>query len=533
MDTELSPSQAAKLFHLDGEEIALLDEIRDVLLGASSRVLSRAFSRISMLAGGATLLGRQGHTTSDRRMRRWIYAALRPWDPNLRQPWLRHLAHACARRNVAPTYVASIFAAIEQAGQEVLREAWVAGDADRGGDLETALRVYQKRLAAERIGFLSVMCSETNRRRKKNEARLKRQVANRLRRVRSAVALNDDVTGEIDEQQVVRIMAQYVLDTFAPDLLVINLLQKDGVVDTPLVLEGGRVVSLHDDVHICRIHQDTQRCRACRTGQVFSVNDAAGSLISCPYRAWKQKTGGYCCVPLAGGTQMLGWMHLHRNAGRFEDEEIDVLAIYGQMVGTALSSLRLVTENRRQATTDPLTGVCNRRHFEEILKKENALMQRRGNAASVVMLDVDGFKHFNDEHGHETGDRILMAFANALQSTLRVTDEVARLGGDEFVVLLRDCDASKAEGVAQKIIRTAADTNVRVDATQWEHLRISAGVACCPHHAAALEDALLLADVALIRAKESGKNRYVVFDPSADTDRLNARGYHQGLRISC
>jgi len=488
------------------------------------------FSRISMLPSGTSLFKARGRAASGRRMRRWIDAALRPWDPTVREPWLRHLARLSARREVALTFISSVFATFADAGEAVLRETWPADPA--GPDPTGAVEVFRKRLEAERIGFLSVLCREVNGRRTAREDELQRQISGRLRRLRSAVSLNDDVTGEIDEHQVVRTMAHHISEVFAPDLLVVHLLQPQRIVDTPIALRRGQAVSLEDDERMCRLRQEPELCRTCRTGQVFRVDEAADSLIGCPHQAWPQERGGYCCVPLAGGTEVLGWMHLRRDDGGFEDEEIDVLGIYGQMVGTAMSSLRLVSENRRQATTDPLTGVHNRRHFEEVLRKEQALLRRRGGCDALIMLDVDGFKQFNDQHGHDAGDRVLTAFAQALDACCRQTDEISRLGGDEFAVLLRDCDDDHAGDVAAKIIRTAADTNVRVSATQWEHLQISAGVACCPRHAASLEDALLLADVALIRAKESGKNRHQVFNPEADAAALNDRGFQQGLRLS-
>jgi len=140
------------------------------------------------------------------------------------------------------------------------------------------------------------------------------------------------------------------------------------------------------------------------------------------------------------------------------------------------------------------------------MRKEDMLRSRRGGSSSILMLDVDKFKKFNDNYGHETGDRVLVTFARALRQSVRATDDVARLGGDEFAILLRDCDTKNASGVADKIIRLAEETTVCVSATRSEHLEISAGVATCPQDAQMLQEALLLADVALLQAKEAGRN---------------------------
>jgi diguanylate cyclase (GGDEF)-like protein len=149
--------------------------------------------------------------------------------------------------------------------------------------------------------------------------------------------------------------------------------------------------------------------------------------------------------------------------------------------------------------------------------------------ASVVMVDVDHFKEFNDRYGHETGDRVLTALAAALRQAIRCTDEVARLGGDEFILLLRDCGAENAVKVGQKILDRAEAASVRVDSATHVNLEISVGIASCPDHAKSLEEASLLADVALLRAKESGRNQVAIYNPDVDGQVLATRGYGRGL----
>ncbi|MCK4964339.1 MAG: diguanylate cyclase, partial [Dehalococcoidia bacterium] len=99
------------------------------------------------------------------------------------------------------------------------------------------------------------------------------------------------------------------------------------------------------------------------------------------------------------------------------------------------------------STTDALTGLYNRRHFYETLESEINRTQRYGRSFSMVMLDLDGFKEYNDRFGHTSGDGVLKSFANALKSTLRKTDTAFRYGGDEFLIILPETDANRARQV--------------------------------------------------------------------------------------
>jgi diguanylate cyclase (GGDEF)-like protein len=522
---ELSASQAAKLFHLSPGDIDLLAHVRRVLLDSSETILNRLFGRLSMLPEGTRLFLGRRHPAQASRMRRWLQRCLRPWDPEIREPRLKPLALHCARTGVPMTYVTAVFACLEEVCLEVLAE----------GNHTPPLpprssEILRRRLATEQTGFLSICSREAHRIAAEGTRRLEQTVRERSERLRSTIRLSQAVTSEVDETQVMRVLAHHVLEVFHPDFLVIHTILQGDFVESPVCIINGEVSEVEDDDAMHRLRKDWSLCRAARTGEVVHVSDVERSLLGCPFRAWPSELGSYCCVPLASGTQVLGWMHLRRQqAGGFCEEELEVLGIYGQMVGTAITSHRLVVENRRQATTDSLTGLSNRRHFESVMQKEELLLARRGSAASLLMLDIDHFKGFNDNFGHETGNRILVAFGVALRNCLRRSDEVARIGGDEFVVLLRDCDSEHAARVAAKVLLVASETSVRIDATTCQHLEISAGVAACPQHAGSLEETLLLADVALLRAKESGKNRYITYDDSVDGAVLSARGRGRGL----
>lgn len=182
-----------------------------------------------------------------------------------------------------------------------------------------------------------------------------------------------------------------------------------------------------------------------------------------------------------------------------------VLLILMLSIGAVLMATdRLVTELEYLATHDPLTHTLNRRALFERCHDELARTQRTGQRGpSILMLDLDHFKHINDTYGHQHGDAILAHFAQTTQSLLRRIDRLGRYGGEEFMLLLPDTDSAQAQVVAQRIHDTAAcghalDCKLSIGATTWQG----------PHDT--LETMLARADAALYLAKASGRNQTCV-----------------------
>jgi diguanylate cyclase (GGDEF)-like protein len=157
---------------------------------------------------------------------------------------------------------------------------------------------------------------------------------------------------------------------------------------------------------------------------------------------------------------------------------------------------------RRLAGSDPLTGLPNRRHFEETLQRELARAARTEQPINLLILDIDHFKKINDTYGHQTGDAVLRAVARRLSETVRVGDVVARYGGEEFAIVMPNATTEDAVVLAERILRNVANIDVPVTA--------SIGIATFIRHAtdgSALIDA---ADRALYESKRSGRNRATV-----------------------
>jgi diguanylate cyclase (GGDEF)-like protein len=161
------------------------------------------------------------------------------------------------------------------------------------------------------------------------------------------------------------------------------------------------------------------------------------------------------------------------------------------------------------AATDALTGVANRRTLDHVLSHEWFRAQRSGKPLSLLMIDADHFKAFNDQHGHQAGDEALRALADVIRTHVhRPTDLVARYGGEEFSVILAETDSEGARQIAEQI-REAVQNMPVADASQ-SPMTVSIGIATCTAASEiSLEQLLFSADKALYQAKEGGRNRVV------------------------
>ncbi|SFU87487.1 diguanylate cyclase [Pseudoduganella namucuonensis] len=164
------------------------------------------------------------------------------------------------------------------------------------------------------------------------------------------------------------------------------------------------------------------------------------------------------------------------------------------------------------ATTDPLTGIANRRKMTEQISKELERARRFRHPLSLLMVDIDHFKRINDTYGHDIGDRAIVAVASMLASSMRSIDMVARFGGEEFVLLMPETDIDVAGNAAERLRDAAARLRIEVDGGLKITLTISIGVAATrPQEAPDSPSSLLMrADKALYRAKNEGRDRVVL-----------------------
>jgi len=212
----------------------------------------------------------------------------------------------------------------------------------------------------------------------------------------------------------------------------------------------------------------------------------------------------FVLVPLLAEGESLGVVVAEwgvRGHDRIPALTVDTLAQSASHAALALRNTWLLTEVERLATRDGLTGLPNRRLFEESLEREIARADRRGSPMSLVVLDVDYFKDVNDTLGHQAGDAVLREVGAALSENTKASDLPARYGGDEFVVLLPDCSGPNSIVVAERLRAAVAARMTTVKVT------VSAGTATLPDNAHDGERLVAAADAALYEAKRSGRNR--------------------------
>ncbi|TML56938.1 MAG: GGDEF domain-containing protein [Actinobacteria bacterium] len=202
---------------------------------------------------------------------------------------------------------------------------------------------------------------------------------------------------------------------------------------------------------------------------------------------------------------------LHPLPTGFDERTIALAHSLVAQAAVALDNARLHGIVKRQAVTDELTGLANRRSFRESLDTELLRAERFGNGLALIVADLDDFKDVNDLFGHQVGDEVLRVFSEVLQGRIRGIDLAARLGGEEFAILLPETDALGAEALAENLRLAVAELAVPAGEAQV-HITASFGVAAFPesHNA---DELMTAADLALYGAKRQGKDRVVTVNP--------------------
>ncbi len=194
----------------------------------------------------------------------------------------------------------------------------------------------------------------------------------------------------------------------------------------------------------------------------------------------------------------------------WEVEERRTVETIARHIAVGLSNSRLFRQLGEQAITDELTGIYNRRYYQDRFRRELAFADRSGRPVSLLRLDIDDFKHVNDRCGHAAGDTVLRFLGKLLSSVVRNIDVCARVAGEEFAVILPDTDLAEAVLVAERI----RDSVERAEFPDVGRVTISVGASTYPSSAASGDELMRGADRALSRAKEAGRNR-VLADEAA------------------
>ncbi len=243
------------------------------------------------------------------------------------------------------------------------------------------------------------------------------------------------------------------------------------------------------------------------TGRPLLIIDTTRSPSFSRLKDGKIAAGTLLSVPLVAKDKRLGVLNVSKSIPySFDDRDLDLLSALSNQVAIAIDNARLYT----LAITDELTGIYIRRYFMQRLKEELRRGKRYAHDVTVMMLDIDHFKNFNDTYGHQQGDVVLRFVAATLKRTVRTVDIVARLGGEEFAVICPQKDAEEALVPAERIRRAVEEARVDIGVAEV-NVTVSIGVASAPGDAASDRDLLEAADKALYEAKARGRNRVCLY----------------------
>jgi len=255
--------------------------------------------------------------------------------------------------------------------------------------------------------------------------------------------------------------------------------------------------------------------QAARNQELIYVQDINVDSRYLHYKGKTQQRGSMVSAPLASKKRLLGVLNLHKErCSAFTDGEIKLIQTVVTQASIAIENAQLYEKTRNLSNTDELTGLANRRHFQEIVNREVAQARRYGTGFSLIITDIDHFKLYNDSHGHLRGDAVLRKVAALLLQNTRGIDLVARFGGEEFVILLPKTGKEGARAAAEKLRQcVAAETFSGAERSQpGGRLTISLGVSEFPSNSRDIYELIDLADKALYHAKQNGRNRTVAWD---------------------
>jgi len=250
-------------------------------------------------------------------------------------------------------------------------------------------------------------------------------------------------------------------------------------------------------------------CWALRRNRTNFARDENSEMVC---RHVQQNVAASLCIPLVAQNETIGLFHLiaPQSSPAISDSRALLAETFANRLALTLSNLRLQNVLHEQAVRDQLTGLFNRRYFEETLEREFLRAQRGDHPLAMLMLDLDHLKNINDTLGHEAGDAALIALGAVLKNQTRGSDVACRYGGDEFMIILNETTRDDARKRAEQIHHAIRQLDTQYAGTRIGALSVSIGIASFPENGMDTAALLRAADAALYRAKADGRNRVAI-----------------------
>lgn len=268
-----------------------------------------------------------------------------------------------------------------------------------------------------------------------------------------------------------------------------------------------------------------EECWGLRQGKCYFYINKTVSIL-CAHKMGETNLA-YICVPLLAQNDVIGMLNVElSNTEHATEAEIrEIMKKHEMLINNLAAQLSLAMANIRLRETlkirsirDPLTGLFNRAYLHEVLDREMHRAQRNNYPITIVMMDIDHFKRFNDKHGHDAGDLVLREVARLLETQIRTSDIVCRYGGEEFLIVLFETDMPGAINRIEKIRELITHLELNFRNILLENISASFGLALYPKDGKDIEELVTAADSALYASKKGGRNRLTVYS-SADKEK--------------
>ena len=287
------------------------------------------------------------------------------------------------------------------------------------------------------------------------------------------------------------------------------------------VLEGA--CAWNDGVLLDHIRPDD--CWGLRRGRpyLYGANEVEFVCQHVEEHTGDEPVGRYFCMPIVAHGETVGLLHISFAAAEsnqpseLAEREVKLAKQCAEQISLAIANVRLRDQLRDQSIRDPLTSLFNRRYFLESCRREIRRAQGRERMLSIISVDVDHFKQFNDNHGHDAGDIVLRSLGDLMTKVFVGEDVACRMGGEEFVALLPNRNREEAALLAETLRVAVEELVVRYGRKNLPRISISAGIATYPSDGETPQELLKVADKALYQAKGQGRNCVAAAIPDNDT----------------
>lgn len=254
-------------------------------------------------------------------------------------------------------------------------------------------------------------------------------------------------------------------------------------------------------------------CWGLRRSQPYYVQEVSSEICCNHIHLIADEIKSYICIPLSAQGETFGLLYLEihnkdTNKHKLMIKEFQRAAVaFADQITLALANIKLRESLHHQSMHDALTGLYNRRYMEEELNIEFMRALRKSEPLSLIMLDIDHFKQFNDVYGHEAGDLVLIEVSRIIKNHIRESDIPCRMGGEEFMMIIPDTTLELAKERAENICAAVSKATLMYKGVNLPGITISAGVATFPNHGTSKNEIVEAADKALYNAKKSGRNQ--------------------------